>query len=74
MSFWLVIILRGKWLPGKVLGLILGSRKRAKRCTRIRHRGQAMPVVDPSLIPRRNSSGVIRVMRRNMVMKAEALA
>lgn len=40
MSFWLVVILRGKRLPGKVLGLILGSRKCAKLCIMIKNTSQ----------------------------------
>ncbi|MCX7250088.1 MAG: hypothetical protein NTX37_01050 [Burkholderiales bacterium] len=40
MSFWLVVILRGKRLPGKVLVLILGSRKRAKACMMIKKKSQ----------------------------------
>ena len=40
MSFWLVVILRGKRLPGKVLVLILGSRKCAKACMMIKNKSQ----------------------------------
>ena len=40
MSFWLVVILRGKRLPGKVLVVILGSRKRAKPCIMIKNKSQ----------------------------------
>ena len=40
MSFWLVVILRGKRLPGKVLVLILGSRNRTLPCMMIKKRSQ----------------------------------
>ena len=40
MSFWLVVILRGKRLPGKVLVVILGSRNCAKPCIMIKNRSQ----------------------------------
>lgn len=40
MSFWLVVILRGKRLPGKVLVLILGSRNRTKACMMIKNKSQ----------------------------------
>ena len=40
MPFWLVVILRGKRLPGKVLGLILGSRNWTKPCMMIKNKSQ----------------------------------